>query len=293
MSKYLATFSGRFGDILWSMATVKRLAQITGEQFDFACMPQYKSLLPLIQAQPYIDKAFVYDNWKLLHSNFGDQPWNPPDHLVCIQSTPAVKQGSFNCQCGYKWCWHLGFRTHPGLEMTHKKMALIDFIAWQQGITFNQSPIPFLEVPETRRDKVNGFSYKWCVTYAFNEQYTQLKDRFIKDLQVKLGSPFTGPSVIDVAKEPWLDAAVYIHNSGCFVCCRSANYVVAHGVGQENIFIFDPHPSHHPDTSLGRVFGNPYHKDKYAPMLLPVDKHVDVAAAFIESWRGLPKCASR
>lgn len=282
MSKFLATFSGRFGDILWSMATVKRLAEITSSQIDFACMPQYKSLLPLIQAQPYIDKAFVYDDWKLMHSNFGDQPWNPPKHLVCIQSTPGNIPGPFNCQVGYKKCWHLGFRTHPGLEITHKKMALIDFIAWQQGITFNQSPIPFLQVNST----FTGAPY---IAIGFNEQYKHLKDTFVENLTDELKK--ISLCVIDVTKFPWFNAAGSIYHALGFIGCRSSNYVIAHGIGQRNIMVFDPHPAHHPDTSLGRVFGNPYKRDQYAPLLLPVDQHVHLAAALVKGWKGQMICA--
>lgn len=285
MSKFLATFSGRFGDILWSLATVKRLAQITSERFDFACMPQYKSLLPLIQAQPYIDKAFVYENWKLMHSNFGDQPWNPPDHLACIQSSPLTKQGSFDCKCGYKWCWHLGFRSHPGLEMTHKKMALIDFIAWQQGVKFNESPIPFLQPPKT------GFAHEVALPYVaigFNEQYKSVKEHFLTDLRESLDK--INIKTVEVTSYDWCKATELIYHALAFVGCRSSNYVIAHGLGQRNIFVFDPHPSHHPDTSLGRVFGNPYKKDKYAPMLLPAANHASLATALVTGWKGQLLC---
>ena len=112
MSKYLTSFPGRAGDILWSLPTVRAISWLVGEPVDFCCMPLYQSLLPLLEYQPYIDKAFVVDDWARISSILGDQPWNPPAHV----------------EVGYEKVWHLGYKQPPDLP-------LIDFNAVQAGVS--------------------------------------------------------------------------------------------------------------------------------------------------------------
>src|SRR5882724_5440935 len=153
MSKYLCTFPGKFGDILWSLATVKFIAEkIVGEPVDFAVMPYYESILPLIQKQEYIDRAFAIKTWLKTHSNYGDQPWEAPVNT------------------SYERVWHLGYRCHPGKAFGNVEMALIDFIAYQQGITFPEPQTRFLDT----RVAYSGST----VAVACNELYVDQKKEF-------------------------------------------------------------------------------------------------------------------
>src|SRR5271163_5136145 len=113
MSKMLCTFSGQYGDILWSLATAQELYRRRRNKYvenpelhnnddvnvDFGIMPQYRSLVPLIQAQPYVGSAFVLEDWITTGSPFGCQPWNPP-------KVPP----------GYDEVRHLTYRFHPQEE---------------------------------------------------------------------------------------------------------------------------------------------------------------------------------
>lgn len=245
MSKILTTFSGKYGDILWSLPTVKAIAAMHGTKVDFACMPQYDNnrFLELIGMQPYVDKAFPMEDWKLMHSNYGDQPWNPPQHTKCV----CAPGGGYPCKNGdYETCYHLGYRSHPGIVFGKAtNTALIDFIAEQQGIRL-KDPLPFLDVPSATGA---------MIAYAFNDQYDDLKKRFL----LKLTEVFDGQifGLVNTNEFSWVEAASIIKGAAAFVGCRSANWVIANGVRQQ-IICYEPHPARNQFGHLGEVFGCPY-----------------------------------
>src|SRR5271170_584409 len=105
--KILCTFSGKFGDIMWSLPTVRQISKNLGTRVDMGIMPGYKTLLPLLQEQKYINRAYTIDNWECTGSPCGDQPWNPP----------------VDCEEEYSNVFHLTYRRHPSAFE-----PLIDFI---------------------------------------------------------------------------------------------------------------------------------------------------------------------
>jgi hypothetical protein len=255
MENVLCTFSGPNGDILWSLPTVRAISQMVGTKVDFAMMPYYDSLITLIEHQPYVRKAFTVPDWIRWHSNFGDQPWHPPK---------TVEQG-------YDRCFHLTYQSHPALG--DQRYYLIDFTAHQQGIKL-KDPLPFLSVGQVCPDKPT-------VAYAFNTQYAELKLQFLEHLKAKLPEY----RFENVAELPWLQAAAWIKWSVCFVGCRSSNYVLAHGVGQPHIFVYEPHPSRHASGNFGDIFGCPYGMEVMGPFALPPDVQADFAASTVKTWQ--------
>lgn len=282
MSKILCTFSGKYGDILWSLPTARALSFLHGCKVDFATMPQYKSLIPLLEKQFYIEKAMVFDDWILHHSNYGDQPWLPPSHQKC--------GGTTNCQSGWERCYHLGYRAHPGLPFGQPNMAVMDYIAWQQGVKL-KDPLPFIGGlcdrvvvskvyagfdRELRATVVDDF-----VTYAFNEQYKEMKDKFLEALREKLGIRVR---LVDVTRYAWLEAAEYIQGSLAFVGCRSANWVIANGLNKW-ILCYEPHPARTQMGHLGEVFGCPYNPAvQNYPLGIPPEVCGEMAGNSILDW---------
>jgi len=230
--KILCTIPGKFGDLLWALPTVRELNKkeyINGRHsvdehgVHIGVMPQYESLLPLLNVQPYIDKAFVIENWTCTGSPHGDQPWEAP--------VPE----------GYDKVYHLGYRNHP-----NRNHPLIDFIAGQQGIQLTK-PIPFISVPS------NINLLKPYVAYAFNESMMELKDPFIQRVKEELNEVL----FVDVSKLPWLNAATMISNSMAFIGCRSANYVLSCGLGKK-VFVYEPNTSRSIHGLWGTTFSCPY-----------------------------------
>lgn len=257
MSKYLATFSGRYGDILWSLPTVRELSKLVGSPLDFIMMPEYASLIPLLDAQSYIDKAAVLGNWFCYHSNFGDQPWNPPVDFP-----------------QYEKVWHLGYRVHPD-------RPLIAFTAYQQGIGLPTEVMPFIEVPGVIEPIVNA------VAVAYNDQYLQIKQEFFGQLKEMLEAH--GLAVFQTNGMDWCTAARTMKESFCYVGDKSSNHVLAHAVGQKNVFIYEPHPAKHPYGSLGPVFGCPYVTEytsatQYAHESR-IENEVQIAMEYILNWK--------
>lgn len=257
MSNTLCTFSGKFGDILWSLPTVKQISIMRGEKVDFFMMPYYESLCELIARQSYVENCGVISDWVREHSNHGDQPWQPQN---------------LEFENKYEKVYHLTFRGHPGISAP--SMPLIDFIAWQQGIKL-QEPIPFIEVenyPVT--DEVPNPS----VVMSFNEQYREMKDEFIEEFRRLT----VGVGIIDMTTKSWSLAAWEAKHAVAYIGDRSSNWVIANGVGQNNIITYEPHQARHASGGLGKVFGNPYSKEFTLPLNMPPKPCADIAASVVK-----------
>lgn len=254
MSKVLCSFSGKNGDILWSLPTVREISRLTGGPVDFKIMPYYENLLPLLEYQPYIEHAAVIPDWLRTHSNHGDGPWEPPK----------------SAEEGYEKVYHLTYRAHPGIGAA--AMPLIDFIAYQQGIRFAEKPIPFLDAPDTSPENNE-------VTFSFNDQYADQKEAFLSKLRSMFDPAIT---LFDPSHLPWLEAAAHIKHAVMHVGCRSAMWVVAVGLGKLTL-TYEPHPARNAHGHLGKIFGCPYAEEFTAPFTLPPEACAEMAAKLISA----------
>jgi hypothetical protein len=278
VSKYLCTFTGKYGDILWSLPTAKYIAErVVSSPVDFCVMPYYKNLLPFLVTQNYIDRAFVAEDWLRTHSNHGDQPWQPPAWV----------------EKDYEKVWHLTYRAHPGISAP--AMPLIDFVAYQQGISFNGwNPVPFINVMENVEELAAPIQFSTgpmmdvirenrLVTYSFNEQYEGQKKQFLEAFWILMQpGAKDGFELFNVSEVGWKEAAWLISRSLIYVGCRSACWVLANGVGQE-IISFEPHPARHTQGHLGKVFGNPYGRETALPFGMPPEPAAQVAASLVRA----------
>lgn len=236
--KILTSFSGKFGDILWSLPTVRHISRVHGQPVEMMLMPAYSSLIPLLEQQSYISKAFVNEQWICEGSPAGDQPAIPQNHEALTWD--------------YDKIYHLTYRHHPGIHYTGK--SLIDFIAVQQGYELQEPVCPFIEVASDKEQ---------FIAFAFNSDYASEKKVFWDTFssQVKI-------DCVDVSKLPWHAAAEVINSAQAFIGCRSANWVIAHGVAQKNIFVYEPNSSRG-SFAFSNVFGNPHWKDTNHNLILP------------------------
>lgn len=261
MSSVLCTFSGNKGDVLWSLPTARELSWTTGTKVDFCTMGVCGSLVPLLQHQSYIDKAFALDNWIATGDPHGLQPWYPPKEA----------------ENGYEKVFHLTYRAHP----SGSGMTLIDFIANQQGLTLESDVLPFLEIEETGLERIPENT----IAFGFNPYDQPNKDSFL----MRLRGMVPECQFVDVTVFPWLEAARWIKRATGFVGCRSANYVMAHGVKQENIFVYETHPQRHRDGGLGFIFGCPYNPEETAPLNSNPEQAAIIAAGVIRNWQQTKK----
>lgn len=261
--RILCTFPGKFGDILWALATVKQIAMENNTKIDFMCMPQYYSLLPLIQQQSYIEKAFVDEAWLCTGSPHGDQPFEP--------------QNSKQYEVEYDVVVNLGYRSHPGIHGTGK--SLIDFIAAQQGLTLTEPVCPWIEAGNKHIGYMEITKYPW-IAYSFNSDYKEVKDSFWKRFMECITDSVGVHNLINAGELPWDLAAKAISNSDCFIGCRSSNYVLAHAVAQKHMFIYEPHP-HRNKIAWNDVFGNPHWKEEGSAITDSPEKAADMCLNWI------------
>lgn len=200
-------------------------------------MPAYESLLDLLMDQEYIHFSTINKQWICEGSPHGDQPWLP-------QNWETINKL-------YDHVYHLTYKAHPGIG--GEALPLIDFIAKQQEINLAETnPVPFILCPYMYSD-LNLTDINGHVAYSFNDDYKEDKGIFLSSLQEQVQIKF-----IDVSKLSWQRAAYLIHTAIAFIGCRSANWVLANGVGQKNIFTYEPNPARHKEGRFGHIFGNPY-----------------------------------
>lgn len=193
MATVLVTFSGKLGDIIWTLPAARELHR-QGHTVDFATMQAYAAVHPLLGLQPYLRYVFALPEWRPEHDWCGAQPRIPP-------LLPK----------GYDRTVHLTYWERPRKPLILHAFEVLDLPVPAQ-------PLPFLEVqadPDPR-----------LVAFAFNGYWMDQKMRVLYHVQEAL----QGFRFVDVAKLPFDEAARTIQAAVFFLGCRSANYVVAHGL---------------------------------------------------------------
>lgn len=270
--KILCTFSGCFGDILWSLPTVRQISKNNKTEVYMGVMPAYHSLLPLLNSQSYIKHAFCINDWICQGSPCGDQPW-------CPQNNEMLKTQ-------YDEIHHLTYRNHPA-----PNQPLVEFIANGAGVKLEHPICPFIDIPETwwhicenyedeklaKSEEVRLGNY---ATYGFNPMYKEMKDEFFTTMK----NHCPDVTFIQTDKLSWKVAAIAIANSICFVGCRSSQHVLAHGVGQKNMFIYEPHPGRHHQGHYGTTFACMMACEICSPLVTSAQQEAQRAATFINVW---------
>jgi hypothetical protein len=253
LSNVLTTLSGKFGDILWGMLTVREISKKHGP-VDFAMMPQYRSLIGLLEEQPYVNKAFVVEDWACTGSPHSDQPWQPPKH----------------CEEGYEVVYHLTPKRHVGMYGA-PMIPLAHFMASEQNIVLTEPTIPFLTSAKNGIQKTDPP----LVCYTFNPMHAELKARVVAHLVAR--NFFT---LIDISGLSWLDAAAMVLTSGHFIGCRSACWVLALGLGATT-WTYEPDQGRNAYGQWGKAFGIPGGKENAAAMNMVPEAAADWFAAGI------------
>lgn len=233
------TFSGKYGDILWSLPTAREIALRHRESVHFYVMEEYASICSLLAAQPYIASAQPLIGWKAEHYGWGAQPWEHGP-LQCVGEPDQ-----------YDKVYDLTYRCHPT-----DKDTLIDFIAKQQGIRLGTlgAPVPFLyaDMPPASRPADLVFSFPEGNEIDFGRVHTPVEVEFW-DLIAKLSQKLRRTIILgDVRTKPWLEAARAINSAKLFVGSHSALCVIAHGLGKP-VYSIEPE-----EWRKAPLYGCPY-----------------------------------
>lgn len=238
MPTALLTFSGKFGDVMWSLPAARELSR-HGWTVDFATMDQFKAVHDLLRRQPYLRSVFSIPKWVMEHDGCGAWPRVPP-------SVPD----------GYDRVVHLTYERRPT-----KPLILHAFE--QLGLAVPQNPVPFLhgfeQVPEMPP----------FVAYAFNEAWLAPKTHVLN----ALFSALPNVSFVPVAVKPFVQAAETIKAARFFLGCRSANYVLATGLGQRCLSV-EPEPGRREE-----IFSCPWGRE-----MMPAVDDVDAFVRIAQAW---------
>lgn len=201
MEKYIAkvgvTFPGQFGDLLWSIPTIREIVKSHGP-VDFYTMPLHASILPLLATQDCFNDVFSLESWHLEGRVPGCQPWQHP-------KLPKEYDREIP----------LGYNEWPGVP-------LVNFIS-NIGKVYLENPMPFIFVePKGNYDLVTGYS----------AIYDTQKGEFIDQVVVKVREQKPEFTWFDSSWLPWLESAQYIAGGKVFMGDKSALHVLAHGIGK-------------------------------------------------------------
>lgn len=199
------SFSGKYGDALWSLPTIREISRKFGEPVDFYTMPEFAGTLPIIEQQPYINNVFTLDDWHPVDLSPGAQPYQHP-------KLPKEYDHEFA----------LGYSGWPN-------MALMDFTLWSANRNYDlrisfQDPIPFL----------NSRNYiDTDIAFGYSIYYDSQKENFKELLVAKLKEQKPDLTYYDVSLPmSWLAAYNNIDLAKVFVGDKSALHVLAHGLGK-------------------------------------------------------------
>lgn len=223
--KILATFPGRYGDLLWALPTIRALSRRIGAPVDLAICGEFASISPLLARQDYLGQVHAIPTWGL------SQGWEPP-----ALRSPEVADP-------YTLTFHLGYRRWPELPLP-----------FETAYTFTlHGGRPFVSDVITPADLC--LSEPWItnlpqappteIVVGFSECHFELKvglitlledlDRPMRVLnhdsrtrwameRPKGSYPLSPPL-------PWVEMAAAIRNADLFLGCCSGLHVLAVAIG--------------------------------------------------------------
>jgi hypothetical protein len=219
----LATFPGRFGDLLWALPSCRALAEQGGSPVDLVLGGEFASILPLLRLQPYLQTVEALPDWHLV----------PPDEW---KAPLAEAQRQV-----YDQVVDLGYRGWPDRPLPQA-------IAAQAGIAIDLTR-PWIATPagngvQGLRGQIGGGTTPPVVAIGFTEAYFELKVGLVHlwDPHLPPYAVLTPPGSRWQTERPvgsyplrpctWLEAAGIIRGANLFVGDCSALHVLAVGLGK-------------------------------------------------------------
>lgn len=115
-TKVLATFPGKYGDILWALPTVRALSEAAGAPVDLVIAGAYGSIVPLLARQPYLRRVWAMPEW-VVQDTAPIAPRVPPTALPGGQPIVEFEPGT------YDRVLHLGYEGWPRSPLPYETYA--------------------------------------------------------------------------------------------------------------------------------------------------------------------------
>lgn len=234
--KILCTMPGKFGDIFWSLATVRAISETFGQPVDFVLSKETPSLLPLLNRQPYIRDAFMWE------------PWIDVDTLLGKQIQPSLMTKGF-----YDRVFHLSYRGWPQTPLPFE-IHLNARAQYETDIDPIDLDRPWITVPPLpaaaypTAPLVIGFSDEWFeLKYGLTELLHHARPTL--PYALTLIAPHSrwaleGRETPDPDPDSWERAASIISGTKVCLACNSAYHVLAIALGKQ-VVMMEPNVQRH------------------------------------------------
>ncbi len=257
----LATMPGHFGDILWSLPTVRLLSGRHKTKVDFMVPPAFESILPLIQRQGYILETWTGKGWDLSSMDTAENRV-PPE-----------------CDCdGYEEVYHLGYREWPscplaesiresvGYRAVESIRESVGYRAVDRDARVVADPPLRMKRPWIRAEAYDTNPAKPVIAVGFTNEHIELKmgvllgliSQLPVDITWKLLLPPEGVhhrawewvagqrAPVEFCETNWEQAATEIASADLFFGCLSAPWVLANAVGTPTVIMEPMEARHNP-----------------------------------------------
>lgn len=265
------TMPGRYGDILWTLPTIRAISEAANEPVDLAVSAEYgrEDFLVMLRGHSYVHDVYAVPNWHVVES----APMSPrtppgPRDLAGLTDTWPMDN--------YDRIVHLGYQEWPD-------RSLPEYLYYQVQKEYPDLPLAPLDLdrpwltprvgPGTSRGPFLGVCWtdEWAelkmgLTFSLSEL---LKTRALRAMLIRPDGCRLAewgwalaevPRLID-APSDWSEAVSILANCCCYLGCLGGLWVVANGLGLPTVVV-EPHEHrHHPIFWLDRprnhmVIGN-------------------------------------
>ncbi len=229
---------GKYGDILWSLPTVRAVSETFGVPVDFLVSVDYGHHRDLLRLQPYIREVISWPSWE--HHRSGCSPWSPFDEGLHYLPRELPS---------YDHVFHLGYRSVPD-------KPLPEFIYGELGKTtagVRMCPLD-LDRPWVSTGSPSSGYHSSAVAVGWSPSHASLKVEFTEFLKERFPHVAFVPIMPAIpngdvweqfwcfdAVRPanWVESAERVATAQFFVGCCSALYVLACAMGKSAL-IFEP-----------------------------------------------------
>lgn len=133
--KVLCTFPGKFGDLLWSLPTVRAVSACVGAPVDLVIAGAFASIVPLLREQPYLGKVTALPAWEV------------QDTAPMTPRTPPLDAEE------YDQVFHLGYDGWPRMALPREIHRILgDQWPWPTPIPAIDLSRPWITPPSWARN---------------------------------------------------------------------------------------------------------------------------------------------
>ncbi len=260
--KVLCTMPGKFGDVLWSLPTVRAIAEAAGEPVDLCLSRNYGTdpFCDLLKGQSYLRGVFAEPTW-IVRDTAPMTPQRPSFEDV------ATPMHNIN---GYNKVLHLGYERWPQ-NLLPVEIYLQATGQWGSNLPKLELDTPWIEVESFSEQsrlnvqdmKAEGFRY---IGVGFTDEWIELKagllfalrqafpgtDGYVFIPQIAHGSRWEEWGVelermgIILCSHDWVTTARWMADDDLFLGCLSAQWVLANALGIPTVIMEPSEPRHSP-----------------------------------------------